>query len=138
MNRRVNSNGRAGQRVPRSWMVMGKRIVLGQQGSSSLGSSKLVVFQLISKNRLMWQALRFSLRNSSPFVFNELGWGSLREIAELQSEALTRQRPWQASRNRNYLPIQSRFRSTAITVLHFLCLAQDFGSASLGRSQSFA
>lgn len=134
----MNSNGRAGLRVPKSWMVMGKRIVLGQQGSSSLESSNLVVFQPIGEIFPMRQALRFSSRNSSPFVFNELGWGSFREIAELQSEALTRQRPWQASRNRNYLPIQSRFRSTAITVLHFLCLAQDFGSASLGRSQSFA
>lgn len=129
MNRRVKRNGREGLRLRGSFPVIGVGCVYGEQGCASL-----VVFQSIGAILPVWRALQFSLKNYSPLVFVELGWGWFCKKADLPSEALTRRGPWQASLNRNYLPIQSRFRFAARMVLHFLCLAQDPRSASLGKA----
>jgi hypothetical protein len=129
MNRRVKRNGIESLRQQGSLPVIGGWCVYGEQGCASL-----VVFQSIGENLPVRRALQFSFENYSPLVFIELGWGCFCGKADLPSEALTRRRPWQASRNRNYLPIQSRFRFAARMVLHFLCLAQDLRSASLGKA----
>jgi len=105
MNRRVKRNGREGLRLHGSLPVIGAGCVHGQQGCASL-----VVFQSIGEILPVRRALQFSFKKYSPLIFVELGWGGFCGKADLPSEALTRRRPWQASLNRNYLPIQSRFR----------------------------